>query len=147
MFGIGWPITLCEGESLDVRKLANSGHPIVEHNGKHGYLPTFKEIQHPVPLNHFDPLGFMKKLSEEAKARKLHIEVNNGSLAMLGIMSLVSEAKVPDAVPTMAGLIKKYVGQPKEASQRTLDRADLSQVKADKGVRIVEFEVKSFDSR
>jgi hypothetical protein len=80
--------------------------------GKPGYFPTFKEIPHPVPLNLFDPLGFTKKLSEEQKARKLNIEINNGRLAMLGLMSLVSEAKVPGAVPALAGLIKKYDGQP-----------------------------------
>jgi hypothetical protein len=80
--------------------------------GKPGYFPTFKEIPHPVPLNLFDPFGFTKKLSEEQKAKKLNIEVNNGRLAMLGLMSLVSEAKVPGAVPALAGLIKKYDGQP-----------------------------------
>jgi hypothetical protein len=80
--------------------------------GKPGYFPTFKEIPHPVPVNIFDPFGFTKKLSDEQKARKLNIEVNNGRLAMLGLMSLVSEAKVPGAVPALAGLIKKYDGQP-----------------------------------
>merc|ERR1712151_1116794 len=45
-------------------------------------------------------------------ARKLNIEVNNGRLAMLGLMGFVSEAKVPGAVPALAGLIKKYDGQP-----------------------------------
>merc|ERR1712025_773767 len=52
--------------------------------GKPGYFPTFKEIPHPVPLNLFDPFG---------------------------LMSLVSEAKVPGAVPALAGLIKRYDGQ------------------------------------
>merc|ERR1719396_192620 len=80
--------------------------------GKPGYFPTFKEIPHPVPLNLFDPLGFTKKLSAEQKARKLNIEVNNGRLAMIGLMSLVSEAKVPGAVPALAGMLKKYNGQP-----------------------------------
>merc|ERR1719482_1330034 len=79
--------------------------------GKPGYFPSFKEIPHPVPLNLFDPFGFTKKLSEEQKAKKLNIEINNGRLAMLGLMSLVSEAKVPGAVPALAGLIKKYDGQ------------------------------------
>jgi len=79
--------------------------------GKPGYFPTFKEIPHPVPLNLFDPFGFTKKLSDEQKAKKLNIEVNNGRLAMLGLMSLVSESKVPGAVPALAGLIKKYDGQ------------------------------------
>jgi len=92
--------------------LASEGQSHYMRGGKPGYFPTFKEIPHPVPLNLFDPFGFTKKLSEEQKARKLNIELNNGRLAMLGLMSLVSEAKVPGAVPLLAGLIKKYDGQP-----------------------------------
>jgi hypothetical protein len=79
--------------------------------GKPGYFPTFKEIPHPVPLNLFDPFGFTKKLTEEQKARKLNIEVNNGRLAMLGLFSLISEARVPGAVPALAGMIKPYDGE------------------------------------
>merc|ERR1719321_464023 len=79
--------------------------------GKPGYFPTFKEIPHPVPLNLFDPFGFTKKLSEEQKANKLNIEINNGRLAMLGLMSLISEARVPGAVPALAGKIKPYDGR------------------------------------
>mmetsp|Transcript_154159 Transcript_154159/g.268626 ORF Transcript_154159/g.268626 Transcript_154159/m.268626 type:complete len:374 (+) Transcript_154159:92-1213(+) len=79
--------------------------------GKPGYFPTFKEIPHPVPLNLFDPFGFTKSLSEADKARKLNIEINNGRLAMLGLMSLISEARVPGAVPALAGKIKPYDGE------------------------------------
>jgi hypothetical protein len=92
--------------------LEKEGQAHYMRGGKPGYFPTFKEIPHPVPLNLFDPFGFTKKLSEEQKARKLNIELNNGRLAMLGLMSLVSEAKVPGAVPALAGMIKKYDGQP-----------------------------------
>merc|ERR1711937_337557 len=78
--------------------------------GKPGYFPTFKELPHPTPFNLFDPFGFTKKLSEENKAKKLNIEVNNGRLAMIGMMSLVAEAKVPGSVPALTGLIKSYDG-------------------------------------
>jgi len=79
--------------------------------GKPGYFPTFDKIPHPVPFNLFDPFGFTKDLSEEVKARKLNIEINNGRLAMLGLFSLISEARVPGAVPALAGKIKPYDGE------------------------------------
>merc|ERR1712078_848822 len=64
----------------------------------------------PVPFNLFDPFGLTKKLSEEAKTKKLEAEINNGRLAMLGLFSLISEARVPGAVPALSGLIKPYSG-------------------------------------
>ena len=91
--------------------------------GKPGYFPTFKEIPHPVPFNLFDPFGFTKKLSDEQKARKLNIEINNGRLAMLGLFGFVSEAKVPGSVPALSGLIKPYAGEimgPFSAADTTL---------------------------
>jgi hypothetical protein len=59
---------------------------------------------HPV-LDLWDPLGFMQYQSAESKERRLRVEINNGRLAMLGIFSLISEAKVPGAVPFLAGKI------------------------------------------
>merc|ERR1719316_1876486 len=78
--------------------------------GKPGYFPTFKEIPHPVPLNLFDPFGFTKKLSEEQKARRLKVEINNGRLAMIGLMSLLAASKSEEAVPILNGLVKRYDG-------------------------------------
>jgi hypothetical protein len=92
--------------------LESDGQAHYMRGGKPGYFPTFKEIPHYVPLNLFDPFRFTQKLSDEDKAKKLNAEINNGRLAMLGLMSLISEAKVPGAVPALAGLIKKYDGQP-----------------------------------
>ena len=54
--------------------------------GKPGKFPAFKDnLPHPVPFNLYDPFGFSKNRSEEAKARGLIAEINNGRLAMLGI--------------------------------------------------------------
>merc|ERR1719265_1985412 len=89
----------------------------VEHymrGGKPGYFPKFNQgvISNPLtPLNLFDPFGFTNDLSEEEKATKLYREINNGRLAMLGLFSLISEARVPGAVPALSGLIKPYSGE------------------------------------
>jgi hypothetical protein len=75
--------------------------------GKPGQFPAFTFL--PLPL--FDPFGFTADLSEEELATKRLREVQNGRLAMLGLFSLISEARVPGAVPALAGLIKPYDGE------------------------------------
>jgi len=49
--------------------------------------------------------------SAEEKERGLLIEINNGRLAMIGIMGFLAEAKVPGAVPFLEGKIKAYAGE------------------------------------
>jgi len=78
--------------------------------GKPGYFPSFDGIA-PLPLNLYDPFGFTAELSDEEKANKLNIELNNGRLAQLGLFSLISEARVPGSVPALNGLIKQYDGE------------------------------------
>ena len=53
----------------------------------------------------YDPLNFNKKQSEEWKAKKLNIELNNGRLAMIGLMSFLSEGAIPGSVPALKGVI------------------------------------------
>jgi hypothetical protein len=82
--------------------------------GKPGQFPAFNTfgIPNPIlPLPLFDPFGFTTDLSEEEKATKRLREVQNGRLAMIGLFSLISEARVPGAVPALSGLIKPYDGE------------------------------------
>lgn len=81
--------------------------------GKPGYFPKFGDLMvHPMPLDLWDPFGFTKKMSAERKEQALLAEINNGRLAMIGIMAFVSEAKVPGAVPGLSGLnIAQYSGE------------------------------------
>jgi hypothetical protein len=66
--------------------------------GKPGVYPPFKDIPfHKAHLNRFslyDPLGIAAKNSPEKKASGLLKEINNGRLAMIGIMGFLAEAKV-----------------------------------------------------
>merc|ERR1719240_1459843 len=85
--------------------------------GKPGFYPPFRPrepiidpegswlLPHPVPLNLYDPFNLNKNKSEEWKAKKLQVEINNGRLAMIGLMAFLSEGAIPGSVPALKGLI------------------------------------------
>jgi len=74
--------------------LAADGEQHYVRGGKIGYFPKLQgKVPHPIPLEFFDPFGLTKRLSPERKAQGLLAEINNGRLAMLGIMGLVSASK------------------------------------------------------
>jgi hypothetical protein len=94
--------------------LASCGEKHYMKGGKPGFYPTFdlfRENVHPLPLNLWDPLGFTKKLTPERKEKALLAEVNNGRLAMIGIMGMVSATKGL-IVPGLDGLgLTPYSGE------------------------------------
>lgn len=96
-------------------ELSTDDHKHYMAGGKPGDYPDFTSgedgIPHPVPFNFYDPFKFSAKRSAEDKERGLLVEINNGRLAMLGIMGFVSEAKVEGSVPALKGLIKSYDGE------------------------------------
>jgi len=61
--------------------------------GQPGKFPNFSDypdlIWHPVPFNLYDPFGFSKNKSAEAKERGLISELNNGRLAQIGILGFL----------------------------------------------------------
>ena len=93
--------------------LAQSGETHYMRGGKPGFYPDLKKCQipHPVPLTLWDPFGFTTKLSAEKKANSLIAEINNGRLAMLGIMGFVAASKVEGSVPALTGVVKPYAGE------------------------------------
>jgi len=97
--------------------LSCSGETHYMRGGKPGFFPSFNKggIPHPVPLELFDPFGLQSKMTAEAKEKSLCAEINNGRLAMIGIMGLVSTSKGA-IVPGMNGIgIKEYAGEPMAA--------------------------------
>jgi hypothetical protein len=59
-----------------------------------------------------DPFGFSANKSEAEKERGLIAELNNGRLAMFGILGFLAEQKVEGSVPLLAGLVSHYDGEP-----------------------------------
>merc|ERR1719335_878092 len=77
--------------------------------GKPGYYPPIKGRGPAGQLifNLWDPFEFPggpKNLSEESKARRLKVELQNGRLAMIGIMGFLAASSVPGSVPFLAAI-------------------------------------------
>ena len=96
---------------LTPRKGADSGIPHYTKGGQPGKYPSFDPIPHPVPFDLYDPFGLSRFMSEETKQRRLLVEINNGRLAMLGIMGFLCEQTIPGSVPLLAGVVKPYAGE------------------------------------
>ena len=76
------------------------------------YQPLGAANFFPNPLQAREAEGGQARAQTEAeKARGRLIEINNGRLAMIGIMGFLAESKVPGAVPVLVGKIKPYAGE------------------------------------
>jgi len=100
------------GESTPALEAAGEKH--YARGGKPGFYPSFAPFRavfgHPV-FDLYDPFGFSKSKTEEQKARGLLVEINNGRLAMLGIMGFMAAASIEGSVPALAGKIAHYDGE------------------------------------
>jgi len=86
--------------------------------GKFENFSENKDITpHTIPLNLYDPLGLTRRWGEKygaeatKKEERLIMELNNGRLAMLGIMSVLAEQSVDGSVPFLHGKVPHYDGQ------------------------------------
>merc|ERR1712216_386574 len=102
-------VGLLELYSESSNVLAGEGQAHYMRGGKPGFFPSLKKnIPHPIPFDLYDPFGFSKKASAEKKAKGLRIEVNNGRLAMLGIMAFLAAGDV--SLPFVQDMISSGTG-------------------------------------
>merc|ERR1719482_2030357 len=81
--------------------------------GKPGcYPPIAGRVGGQILFDLYDPFKWFPEQSAESKARGLKAEINNGRLAMVGLMSLLSASSIPGSVPFLAGVesFPKYAG-------------------------------------
>merc|ERR1719482_2639761 len=88
---------------------APEGYVHYTKGGKPGYYPPIKGkgAGGQIFFNLWDPFEFPggpKYLSEESKARRLNSELQNGRLAMIGIMGFLAASSVPGSVPFLASI-------------------------------------------
>jgi hypothetical protein len=84
----------------------NGVKPVLPHytkGRKPGQYPSLQEFRNNIHfvLDLYDPFGAWKGRSDEAKAKGRLAEINNGRLAMLGIMGFVSEGSIQGSVPAL----------------------------------------------
>lgn len=91
--------------------LQGDGEAHYMRGGTPGYFPSFDNLPHPVPYNLYDPLKLSKNKSPVEKQLGRLKEINNGRLAMIGLMGFLAESKVPGSVPALANKILPYDGQ------------------------------------
>mmetsp|Transcript_13047 Transcript_13047/g.12892 ORF Transcript_13047/g.12892 Transcript_13047/m.12892 type:complete len:254 (-) Transcript_13047:65-826(-) len=94
-------------------EISTPDHKHYMKGGKPGDMPDFDivALPHPVPFNLFDPFGLSKNRSEEAKARGLRAEINNGRLAMLGLFGFLCAQTIPGSVPLLSSIVQPYNGE------------------------------------
>jgi len=77
--------------------------------GQYPSMGNFRQRVH-FAMDLYDPFGLSKNKSEAAKKNGLISELNNGRLAMIGIMAFIAADKVPGSVPFLEGVARSYDG-------------------------------------
>jgi hypothetical protein len=90
----------------------SEGSPHYMNGRKPGDYPSMENFRSKVhfAFDLFDPFGLSKGKSAEAKEAGLIRELNNGRLAMIGIMGFLAADKVPGSVPLLEDVARSYSG-------------------------------------
>jgi len=110
-----WQIILGVGFLEWWSELRLDGEAHYMKGGKPGRFPDFDatpdQLPHWIGLNLYDPFKWSRNLSAEQKEKGLVTEINNGRLAMLGLIAFLSEQTIPGSVPLLKGVVAPYAGE------------------------------------